>query len=382
MQELLQESSCNMVRVQSLPDLDCRQGEPMSALTDSIAGKSINTPGHDLIDLEVAPSQTISSNSSAPLVETTAAAVTKVGLVGEPEVTVSIGLAPYTALLDTGCSDSMIRTDIASLLDPKCVLERSDTRYRVSMAGEQFSSMTQGKVMLHIKVREQDYRHWFILYDHLRFPIFLGRDFLSQNHLTISWSGEGMTLSDSLGVIAINEVDIQESDLPHAGSCLPHSINMWTLGTLVAPFEIAVPPGVTTAVELDLVLEDGLQKGYYEMDVVGDFNCKGIEAKIHTREFKQYPPFEGVATRVVCEFQSEATRRLMLKEGAVVGTVQFRVPGECPARSYPKGPSEEDIFNDDDKLRELESAFPEWYNDYEPSRSGNDKGARVEVTKD
>ena len=145
--------------------------------------------------------------------------------------------------------------------------------------------------------------------------------------MTISWSGEGMTLSDSLGVIAVNEVDIQESDLPQSGSCLPHSANMWTLGTLVAPFEIAVPPGVTTAVELDLVLEEGLQKGCYEMDVVGDFNCKGIEAKIYTREFKQYPPFEGVATRVVCEFQSEASRRLMLKEGAIVGTVQFRVPG-------------------------------------------------------
>ena len=319
MQELVQEASCNMVGIQPLPDLECRQGEPMSTLADSIVGEPINTPEHNLLDLEVAPSQSVSSNGSALLVETTAAAVNKVGLVGEPEVTVSIGITPYTALLDTGCSDSMIRTDIASLIDPRCVLERSDTRYRVSMAGEQFSSMTQGKVMLQIKVREQDYRHWFILYDHLRFPIFLGRDFLSQNHLTISWSGEGMTLSDSLGVIAVNEVDIQEFDLPQSGSCLPHSANMWTLGTLVAPFEIAVPPGVTTAVELDLVLEEGLQKGCYEMDVVGDFNCKGIEAKIYTREFKQYPPFEGVATRVVCEFQSEATRRLMLKEGGRSG---------------------------------------------------------------
>ena len=382
MQELVQEASCNMIGIQPLPDLDRRQGEPVSALANSITGEPINTPGHEQIDLGEAPSQSISLNNSAPVEDITAAAVNKVGLVGEPEVTVSIGLTPYTALLDTGCSDSMIRTDVAGLIDPRCILERSDTRYRVSMAGEHFSSMTQGKVMLRIKVREQDYRHWFILYDHLRFPIFLGRDFLSQNHLTISWSGEGMTLSDSLGVIAVNEVDIQESDLPQSGSCLPHSANMWTLGTLVAPFEIAVPPGVTTAVELDLVLEEGLQKGCYEMDVVGDFNCKGIEAKIYTREFKQYPPFEGVATRVVCEFQSEASRRLMLKEGAIVGTVQFRVPGECPARSYPKGPSDVDIFNDDDKLRELESAFPEWYNDYESSRSGNDKGARAEVTKD
>ena len=427
MQELVQEVSCNMVGIQPLTGLDCRQGEPVGPLADSSTRALTNVPEHSLLDLKVAPSPPILSSSSVsleettaaalnevglvgqsedtvsidpipttiptsvplavpdnpvPLVETTAAAVSKVGLVGEPEVMVNIGLTPFTALLDTGCSDSMIRTDVAGLIDPKCVLECSDTRYRVSMAGEQFSSMTQGKIMLHIKVREQDYRHWFILYDHLRFPIFLGRDFLSQNHLTISWSGEGMTLSDSLGVIAVNEVDVQEFDLPQLGSCPPPSTNMWTLGTLVAPFEIAVPPGVTTAVELDLILEEGLQKGCYEMDVVGDFNCKGINAKIYTREFKQYPPFEGVPMRVVCEFQSEATRRLMLKEGAIAGTVQFRVPGECPARSYPKGPSEEDIFNDDDQLRELESAFPEWYNDYEPSRSGNDKGARVEVTGD
>ena len=133
-------------------------------------------------------------------------------------------------------------------------------------------------------------------------------------------------------------MDVQEFDLPQSESCLPPSTNIWTLGTLVAPFDIAVPPGVTTAVELDLVLKEGLQKGCYEMDVVGDFNCKGITAKIYTREFRQYPPFEGVATRVVCEFQSEATRRLMLKEGAIVGTVQFRVPGNVPQEAIQKGP--------------------------------------------
>ena len=52
-----------------------------------------------------------------------------------------------------------------------------------------------------------------------------------------------MTLSDSLGVIAVNEVDVQEFDLPRSGSRPPHGANIWTLGTLVAPFEIAVPPG-------------------------------------------------------------------------------------------------------------------------------------------
>ena len=43
MQELVQEISCNMVGVQSLPNLDCQQGEPTGPLVDTVVPPPANT---------------------------------------------------------------------------------------------------------------------------------------------------------------------------------------------------------------------------------------------------------------------------------------------------------------------------------------------------
>ena len=250
----------------------------------------------------------------------------------------------------------MIRTDIANLIDPTNILEISNMRLKINMAGDQFSLETQGKVRLQIHVRDHDYRHSFILYDQLRFPIFLGWDFLSQNHLTVSWLGLRMTLSSSSGVIAVNEVDVQEAseDLDTKG---------WPLGTLVAPYDMAIPPGVTTAIKLDLVLEEGLETVFYEMDVFEEFNCKGLVATIKPREFTRYPPFDGVAIQLVCEFSSATSKRYVCKESSTVGTVQFHCPRVHPTWSSPVALSEEDIFNDRETVKELGNAFPQWYDE-------------------
>lgn len=70
---------------------------------------------------------------------------------GTPEVWCRIGMTYFVALLDTGCTKSMIRKSLVEKLKSEHVLERDNTKYLIRCANNT-KSETDGRVLLDIKL--------------------------------------------------------------------------------------------------------------------------------------------------------------------------------------------------------------------------------------
>ena len=143
MQFLIQEVSVNMVSTHGMLVSDC--SEEKGAEVGDLLGRTPLTIDDSsrpsmavgpLVDLDLChPGPPASAPPAPHTPDPSVSATAAAAQVGHPEIMVNIVPQPYTALLDTGCSDSMIRTDIANLIDPTSILERSNMRFKIDMAG-------------------------------------------------------------------------------------------------------------------------------------------------------------------------------------------------------------------------------------------------------
>ena len=297
---------------------------------------------------------------------------------GTPEVWCRIGLTYYVALLDTGCTKSMIRKSLVEKLKSEYILEKDSTKYVIRCANNT-KSETDGRILLDIKLGQMMFQQWFILFSDMPYDIMLGLDFFRDNSLKMSWTSEGkLEFSSSQKLLAVNSVDSSSKmDVTEIESTCDNGV--YPLGNIMALHKTVIPPGVKTAHEFGIILEEGLKGGVLQMDILGEFLNKGITAQIRTREFKSYPPSTEVAFITMIDFDSAACQRYTVEKDTTIGVVQFRDPDIKVTQSYPLNEDQDLLAHMDED--ELFGAFPEWYaTDHEMrSRTGNNATSAIEL---
>ena len=89
------------------------------------------------------------------------------------------------ALFDTGASKSVMSYNTFKKLN----LEKLDSNHLPHIVGASGASLgTLGKTVCEIQINNTTFTQTFIVCEHLKRPLILGRDFSIQNHMGISWT--------------------------------------------------------------------------------------------------------------------------------------------------------------------------------------------------